>query len=777
MADAAITTVLSKLAEIVASEIRLQHQVVDNIILLRDRLEWLQAFVRDADQKRRAGTDGLTRVWVHQTRNVAFEVEDALDDFFHEEDRRRHCKTLHRYSIGFITKFIVRHGLYDRIKMIKRRLDQISENQKGYNVVHTPSMLPSSNTAIAAWRDDLENAVGFDEDVMTLMGLLNHEDQHAHKPMFISIVGESGAGKNTLARIISRLMTSDRTVVIRCNLEAGSSTEDDLKEVNCRLSLMFGCPLLHGCPMDERDVAESSTCGIRNKLGACLNGIRYLFILGGISLKTTLNCMRAILPSPKVHDSGGQVMLMLDTENEELVLLAGLLRFKEKPGQWNAVLQQLKPNNNGSAQDSGGEGLLNRQMTSSDQQLCSGTRRAMEIIFWASFEDLPNNLKSCFLYFVGYPRNFTHSADTMVRLWIAEGFISRQKGKTMEEVGYDYLKELVLRCLVEVEEMKVGGGISLVRIHRSLMGFLLSEVRESGFMEIHDIDEALVQSSVRRLSVQSDNGTRYTSSFASNNKFPKHRSFICHIITDDKDQHHHDLKFLLWSRFLRVLSVHGLGLTELPDQIGDMIQLRYLRVDCKSLECLPPSIAKLHNLQTLDITNTQVEQIHMDFWNIKTIRHVLTSNLTLTTTNPVCEEGQGCGELQTLHGVKPDQTDSWSETCLLLKMASLRSLEMHGFEYSKHGGRAFKAALGYMNHLVHLKLKGDVIPSCVLTDPRIRSLQTMVIHAIVNWDHRASDDIRIPLIRPNLIQLNLSDSCVLPEFLGSQLANILVVRD
>jgi hypothetical protein len=87
MAEAAISAVLSKLGEIASNEIRLQLQVRDDITLLRYKLEWLLAFVRDADRKRRAGTDELTRVRVSQTRSVAFDVEDALDDFFFEEVR------------------------------------------------------------------------------------------------------------------------------------------------------------------------------------------------------------------------------------------------------------------------------------------------------------------------------------------------------------------------------------------------------------------------------------------------------------------------------------------------------------------------------------------------------------------------------------------------------------------------------------------------------------------------------------------------------------------
>lgn len=84
MAETAITAVLSKLGELASREAAVLLQVGNDIMLLRDRLEWLQAFIRDADRKRRLGADDLTCVWVRQTRDVAFEAEDALDDFFHK---------------------------------------------------------------------------------------------------------------------------------------------------------------------------------------------------------------------------------------------------------------------------------------------------------------------------------------------------------------------------------------------------------------------------------------------------------------------------------------------------------------------------------------------------------------------------------------------------------------------------------------------------------------------------------------------------------------------
>lgn len=85
MAETAIAAVLSKLGSLAMAEAMAMIQVGDDIMLLRDRLEWLQAFIRDADRRRRAGTDdGLTGVCVRQTRDVAFLSEDALDEFLYE---------------------------------------------------------------------------------------------------------------------------------------------------------------------------------------------------------------------------------------------------------------------------------------------------------------------------------------------------------------------------------------------------------------------------------------------------------------------------------------------------------------------------------------------------------------------------------------------------------------------------------------------------------------------------------------------------------------------
>lgn len=151
MAETAITTVLAKVAELVAWEAAVLLEVGDDVRLLRDKLEWLHTFVRDADRRRRLRDDEFVAVWVRQTRDVAFEAEDALDDFLHRAALRRRapgCSAWPRCA----GQVALRHGLSGRIRQIRKRLDEISSNRAAYNIEHTPSPAwASSATTLAAW--------------------------------------------------------------------------------------------------------------------------------------------------------------------------------------------------------------------------------------------------------------------------------------------------------------------------------------------------------------------------------------------------------------------------------------------------------------------------------------------------------------------------------------------------------------------------------------------------------------------------------------------------
>jgi hypothetical protein len=213
-------------------------------------------------------------------------------------------------------------------------------------------------------------------------------------------------------------------------------------------------------------------------------------------------------------------------------------------------------------------------------------------------------------------------------------------------------------------------------------------------------------------------------------------------------------------------------LGKLPDEIGDMMNLRYLRIACYYLISIPSSISRLLNLQTLDIRYTKIKEIDKDFWKIKTLRHVIAEDLLI-------EGGGGGSEIQTLHGVRTSRFIEWSEgNCPLDNMANLRSLQMTGFSYNKHGGTAFRSALKKMHLLSHFELEGDDIPSYVLTHPNLGSLRTMVLKGTVKWDDAMKElpvvDHPLRMVRPNLVRLEMNDISGMPQSIKDQLEGILL---
>lgn len=436
-----------------------------------------------------------------------------------------------------------------------------------------------------------------------------------------------------------------------------------------------------------------------------------------------------------------------------IAVIAGVLRSKVMPMEWDNIFEQLESN---------------------------GQPKPVRSIWSLAFDDLPHYLKSCFLYFASVSENVILYPDRLVRLWIAEGFVVPKKAETLEDVGFDYLKELVSRGLVQVMEKDAGGCIKLVSIHNLLHAFMESEAQESCFLEIHHHANVTNPNAVRRLAIQN-----YVDAYVNvPNVFPKLRSLLCDFAEDQRSSSSfgelqpqslwgnlaelcsracsisenvgsntiHGLHFLRGSRFLRVIDLNGLKMQKLPDEIGSIIHLRYLGIRNSNLEELPSSMSKLDNLQTLDVRRTNVGKIVDEFWEIEALRHVLAEKMLL----PNCSVP--LNNLMTLNGVVP--SDLWGEKkCPLNNMIYLRSLSLSSI--SAPHTTALSDALRKLEYLVYLNLSGEVLPSNMFTATSMRRLQVLILHGNLEGTNDLLGD---RYVLPNLTVLHLHKSELSQQF-------------
>ncbi|WVZ79806.1 hypothetical protein U9M48_027341 [Paspalum notatum var. saurae] len=622
---------------------------------------------------------------------------------------------------------------------------------------------------------------------------LNSDD--TRRRSVISIVGESGIGKSTLAWEVY----DSNEIMKKFNVRAWINVPPQIKEDDI---LYFIYKRI--CPEADED-KNLTTGAVHNALKEYLSDKSYLVMIDGLANLTNWNSIIDSLPD---NDKGSRVMIITRLEDKEAayadpkVKPLKIGKLKREHSEELFLHKLLGPNN----QVSSGEKLQPHMEKACSSMyeitqgiplaivLLAGLLRTKNKVEWEKvfkqlksseepkhvkrilalcFDDLPSRLKSCFLYFAGMPENLIFNARRIVRLWAAEGFLKPRKGKTMEDIGHSYLKELISRGMIQLVKKDINGGVWLVAIHDRLHAFAQLEAQEASFLEVHDNADVLGPASVRRLCLQN-----YMQSYIPmDTPFPKLRSILCDFAEDrsqnletmphsnvyggsfrdqanSNDLRYHALRFLKASKFLRVIDLRGLMIKKVPDAIGDLIHVRYLGLRSRSLGTLPQSISRLINLQTLDIKRTQVKKVAQTFWEIQTLRHVVANKLQLP------KSVGALNNMQTLTGMVC--YDPWSNNRSPLEnMVFLRNLELSGLNVSHWKG--LEDAFKKLDSLLYLHLAGKGIPSKLFTQFTLHRLQSLELFGEVDT---SGDKEEEHYTLPNLTRIVLKESKVDQKFMN-----------
>lgn len=181
-----------------------------------------------------------------------------------------------------------------------------------------------------------------------------------------------------------------------------------------------------------------------------------------------------------------------------------------------------------------------------DRDLLNETMGAL----WWSYQHLDEQVRRCFSYCSIFPRRCWLDPEYLVRLWVAEGFVtSRNTGEELEAVGQGYFDELVSDSFLQ----PVDGDKERYTIH-DLLHDLVKKVAGSDCFRADNGWEGEFPQDVRHLSVENCNLAMIT------NKITKLKNLRTLIISADENDTTIEEKALLENMFkalrtLRVLQI------------------------------------------------------------------------------------------------------------------------------------------------------------------------------------------------------------------------------
>ncbi|KAL8497231.1 hypothetical protein ACS0TY_020788 [Phlomoides rotata] len=233
--------------------------------------------------------------------------------------------------------------------------------------------------------------------------------------------------------------------------------------------------------------------------------------------------------------------------------------------------------------------------------LASYTDNSVRQILELSYKHLPDHLKPCFLYFGGFKEDEEISVGNLKRLWVAEGFIRKEKDKSAENIAGEYLMELIDKSLVMIGKRRIDGrGAKSCVVHDLLHDLCMKKNKEESFLKYLNNDYSTIFEKGHRMQ---GNGDSAISSYCQHV-----RSFVA-----DKQSSSFNVRNM---RLLRVLYFKGyrsncktfgieylvnlryLIIGNLPTWMDSLVNLEYLRLGY-SFRYLLPSIVKMKKLRYL----------------------------------------------------------------------------------------------------------------------------------------------------------------------------------
>lgn len=572
--------------------------------------------------------------------------------------------------------------------------------------------------------------MGFDDDLKTIVGNLMEQKE---KLDVIPIIGIGGLGKTTLAKMVF----AEERVLSEFPMRIWISVSHNF---NIRHAFLEILKLF-----TSQDMSGLSDQELTKIARECLEKEKFLVVLDDLWNLDDWKAIQTILPG-----SGAKGKVLITSRSYEIGVRANVNRephvlcFLQPDESWKLLQLKLFGNLGACPQELEGigkiiaskcgglplqivlvGGILAGQLRSSQALspikdewqkvsenlnlfLHKGT--SMQDYVELTYNRLSDDLRLCFLYLGVFPNDYEISAWTLIRLWIAEGFIKPKKRESLEETARQILDDLISRGLLMADKISPTGEVKTCHVHDIIHDFCIYKAKQQNFfLEIERSQGGVLDPPVSEL----QNSRRvcvHSNANAVLSKVPdiaRVRSFLCFdkspSLLDPKD-----ISAILDAiNLLKVLDSKSITFSEIPREISKLIHLRYVTLSVDDLNILPEPISELWNLQTLLVqTNTRLIEMKANIWRLFQLRHFKTNAVIVLSPNGKGTAGEN---LQTLNRLSP-------QSCTTDVFERARNLKELGIQGNLTTFSQI-ICLEKMSHLEKLKLAHDPLDGIASENP------------------------------------------------------------
>ncbi|WJX61587.1 hypothetical protein P8452_46661 [Trifolium repens] len=730
MADSPVSFLLDRLTWLLQEEVNLQRGVREDVRYIKDELERHKAILMVADSLE--DKDPELKVWVRRVRDIALDMEDAIDEYnlrlvYHQQGNTN--SSFHKIVFGIKT-LKARHQIASNIQGIKSKVEVISQRRPIISDVASISSqrrLDSQGNALLLEEADL---VGIEQPKKQLSDLLFKDESNR---AVISIYGMGGLGKTTLAKQVYDDPKVKKHFRIHAwvNLSQYFKMEELLKDLVQQLYSVIGKPVPEAVGMMNSDKVKEL---IKNLLLRS----RYLIVLDDVWQVNVWDAVKLALPN---NNRGSRVILTTRKRDVALYSRAELgkdfpLQFLPEQEAWSLFCRKTFQGNScpphleevcrkilklcgglplAIVAISGALATKERSNIEEWQIVCrsfgseikgNDKLEDMKKVLSLSFNELPYYLKSCLLYLSVFPEFHAIEHMRLIRLWIAEGFVNGEDGKTLEEVADSYLKELLNRSFLQVVEKTSDGRMKTCRMHDLLREIVNYKSRDQNFATIAKEQDMEWTEQVRRLSVINS----LHNVLKQNKTIFKLRSLLMFALSDSLNHFSiHDLCSSTGVKLLRVLDLQDAPLEAFPTEIVKLYLLKYLSLKNTKVKSIPSSIKKLQNLETLDLKHTYVTELPIEIAELKRLRHLLVYRYDIESyahfhAKHGFKVAAPIGNMQSLQKLCFIEVDQGSGA-LMVELGKLTQLRRLGIrKMRKEDGAALCSSIEKMIHLRSLSI-------------------------------------------------------------------------